>query len=70
VICIAHRLQTVAYYDKILVMDRGEVAEFEEPYLLMQKDGSIFKSMCVSSGAFDDLFLLAKDAFELRVHSK
>ncbi len=66
VICIAHRLQTVAFYDKILVMDKGSAAEFDVPYKLMTRDDSIFRGMCVSSGSFENLFLVAKTSFEQR----
>ena len=37
VLCIAHRLQTVAYYDIIVVMDKGKVVECEKPNTLLQK---------------------------------
>ncbi|OCF37123.1 hypothetical protein I316_01029 [Kwoniella heveanensis BCC8398] len=45
-ISIAHRLQTVAYYDRILVMDSGKVAEFDTPLALFEQPGSIFRSLC------------------------
>jgi len=35
IICIAHRLHTIAYYDSVLVMDAGRVVEFGDPYELM-----------------------------------
>ena len=38
VICIAHRLHTVAYYDRVLVMDRGQVAEYDSPLALLQRE--------------------------------
>lgn len=31
VITVAHRLATVVYYDKVLVMDRGEIKEYDAP---------------------------------------
>lgn len=35
---IAHRLETaVTYADKILVMDKGEVAEFDKPLNLLTR---------------------------------
>ncbi|KAF6760644.1 cadmium ion transporter [Ephemerocybe angulata] len=48
-LCIAHRLNTVAYYDRILVMDRGEVAEFDTVLNLFDNEGSIFRSLCNES---------------------
>lgn len=45
---IAHRLRTVIGWDKILVMDAGEVAEFASPLELWDARG-IFRSMCEQS---------------------
>ncbi|KAG8848280.1 hypothetical protein FRB96_001253 [Tulasnella sp. 330] len=51
---IAHRLNTVAYHDRILVMDDGRVAEFDEPLVLFDRGrgfgGSIFRSLCDEAG--------------------
>lgn len=64
VICIAHRLHTVAFYDRILVMNKGQVAEYDAPYALLQQKESIFRGMCESSGAFEELVALAKEFFD------
>ncbi|KAJ7148941.1 multidrug resistance-associated ABC transporter [Mycena crocata] len=45
-LCIAHRLNTIAYYDRILVMDQGQVAEFDTVLNLYDKEDSIFRSLC------------------------
>ncbi|KAJ7320835.1 multidrug resistance-associated ABC transporter [Mycena albidolilacea] len=45
-LCIAHRLNTIAYYDRIVVMDQGEVAEFDTVLGLYDKEDSIFRSLC------------------------
>ncbi|KAJ7284389.1 multidrug resistance-associated ABC transporter [Mycena rebaudengoi] len=45
-LCIAHRLNTIAYYDRILVMDEGKVAEFDTVLNLFDKEDSIFRSLC------------------------
>ncbi|KAF5360291.1 hypothetical protein D9758_009169 [Tetrapyrgos nigripes] len=45
-ICIAHRLNTIAYYDRIIVMDAGRVAEFDTVLNLYDKEDSIFRSLC------------------------
>jgi ABC-type multidrug transport system fused ATPase/permease subunit len=66
VICIAHRLHTIAYYDNVLVMDQGRVAECARPFELMQQDDSIFRQMCVTSGDFDELYASASDAYQQR----
>ncbi|TYJ52286.1 hypothetical protein B9479_007101 [Cryptococcus floricola] len=49
ILSIAHRLQTVAYYDRILVMDAGKVAELDTPLHLFDQPGSIFRSLCDKS---------------------
>eukprot|EP00796_Vickermania_ingenoplastis_P006509 gene6509-4688_t len=51
VITIAHRLHTVANYDKIIVMDQGVVAETGTPRELVSNRQSIFRSMVEALGA-------------------
>lgn len=65
-ITIAHRLQTIVDYDKVLVLDKGCVVEYGHPHELMKKDGrdAVFKSMCEMSGDFDLLQKAAKKAWE------
>ncbi|KAJ2916152.1 hypothetical protein MD484_g4261, partial [Candolleomyces efflorescens] len=45
-LCIAHRLNTIAYYDRVMVMDEGRVAEFDTVLNLFDKEDSIFRSLC------------------------
>eukprot|EP00092_Neocalanus_flemingeri_P004166 GFUD01004481.1.p1 GENE.GFUD01004481.1~~GFUD01004481.1.p1 ORF type:complete len:1636 (+),score=378.79 GFUD01004481.1:74-4981(+) len=50
IITIAHRLNTVLDYDRILVLKDGSIAELDSPKNLMQKEGSIFRGMCQDAG--------------------
>ncbi|KAL2917185.1 Transporter of the ATP-binding cassette (ABC) [Polyrhizophydium stewartii] len=54
VLTVAHRLKTVIDYDRVLVMDAGQVAEIGSPYELIQKNG-IFAGMCRESGDYEML---------------
>nr|XP_009681743.1 PREDICTED: multidrug resistance-associated protein 1 isoform X3 [Struthio camelus australis] len=49
VLTIAHRLNTIMDYTRVLVLDRGEVVECGSPENLLQKKG-IFYSMAKDSG--------------------
>lgn len=42
VLTIAHRLNTIADSDKILVMDDGRVGEFDRPSVLRKNKNSIY----------------------------
>ncbi|EJD07137.1 ABC protein [Fomitiporia mediterranea MF3/22] len=48
-LCIAHRLRTILSYDRILVLDAGEVAEFDTPANLYRMENGIFRGMCQRS---------------------
>lgn len=44
VLTVAHRLNTVMDSDKVLVMDAGEMVEFDHPHnLLANKTGFLYK---------------------------
>lgn len=67
VLCVAHRLHTIAYYDEIIVMDKGTVVEFADPYTLINTENSIFRNMCKTSGDFEELYELAEQAYKERM---
>ena len=43
IITIAHRINTILDSDRILVLDHGEVAEFDAPSALVQKRGLFYE---------------------------
>ncbi|KAF2820855.1 P-loop containing nucleoside triphosphate hydrolase protein [Ophiobolus disseminans] len=59
VLCIAHRLRTVLWYDRICVMDTGQVAELDTPLGLYQKQDSIFREMCLKVGITEEQIINA-----------
>ncbi|OCL14508.1 hypothetical protein AOQ84DRAFT_384660 [Glonium stellatum] len=65
-ITIAHRLQTIIDYDKVLVLDKGEVVEFGDPWDLVRKEDGVFRGMCETSGELEALENEAKKAWEGR----
>ncbi|XP_035217642.1 multidrug resistance-associated protein 4-like isoform X2 [Stegodyphus dumicola] len=50
VLTIAHRLHTIMDSDRVLVLDAGEVKEFDEPYTLLQNRNSLFSHMVQMTG--------------------
>ena len=50
IITIAHRLNTIIDYDKILVLHEGRVVEYDSPKNLMKNKSSLFYSMLQNSG--------------------
>lgn len=64
IITIAHRLQTIVDYDKVLVLDKGSVVEFGHPWDLMKNTDGQFKSMCEMSGDWDVLEKAARKAWK------
>ncbi|KAG6842469.1 hypothetical protein C0991_007599 [Blastosporella zonata] len=49
VLTIAHRLKTILDYDRVLVLDMGEIVEFGVPKELMGVTGGAFREMCRQS---------------------
>ncbi|BFZ09598.1 hypothetical protein BsWGS_12637 [Bradybaena similaris] len=50
ILTIAHRLHTVLDYHRILVLDKGEVREFDSPQVLLKNPTSLFYSMAEAAG--------------------
>jgi ABC-type multidrug transport system fused ATPase/permease subunit len=45
VAAIAHRLATIIDYDKVVVLDKGELQQFGPPATLLKDTGGIFYSL-------------------------
>lgn len=50
ILTIAHRLNTIIDSDKVIVLDKGMVVEFESPDLLLQDKTSMFYGMAKDAG--------------------
>ncbi|KAJ1679896.1 hypothetical protein EV182_001106 [Spiromyces aspiralis] len=61
-LCIAHRLRTIMDYDRVLVLDKGEIVEFDTPWNLLTKYGEdgLFYQLCQRSHEYDKLYEIAK----------
>ncbi|ODV97947.1 hypothetical protein PACTADRAFT_47775 [Pachysolen tannophilus NRRL Y-2460] len=57
ILCIAHRLKTILDYDKILVLDKGAVREFDTPWNLFNLNGGIFQEACQKSNIVEEDFM-------------
>lgn len=49
ILCIAHRLQTIINYDKVIVMEAGQAKEVGHPKALFKDSTSTFHAMCMES---------------------
>ena len=70
VITIAHRLNTIMDSDKVLVVDAGEIVEFDHPFKLIQRPDGCFKSLLDQTGSSTAVILMniakeVKNKFEL-----
>ncbi|KAG8168019.1 hypothetical protein KVR01_003708 [Diaporthe batatas] len=61
VITIAHRLLTIAEYDRVLVLDEGRIVEQGTVRQLLEQKGTgnIFRTLCEESGDMDAIKALA-----------
>jgi len=47
---IAHRLRTIINYDRVMVLNQGQIEECANPYTLWKRKGSAFREICDKSG--------------------
>ncbi|KAI8806740.1 P-loop containing nucleoside triphosphate hydrolase protein [Cladochytrium replicatum] len=50
VISIAHRLNTIAGFDRVMVLDGGNLIEFDSPHNLLQNPDSLFTGLVEATG--------------------
>ncbi|KAJ3028172.1 UNVERIFIED_CONTAM: hypothetical protein HDU68_002318 [Siphonaria sp. JEL0065] len=50
VLTIAHRLNTIMDYDRVMVLDKGELTEFDSPRNLLANEGSMFSALVAQTG--------------------
>eukprot|EP00128_Syssomonas_multiformis_P004960 Colp12_sorted_trinity150504_noHs@10441 len=50
VITVAHRLNTIMDYDRVLVLSEGQLVEYAEPFVLLQDPNSAFYKLVEETG--------------------
>jgi ABC-type multidrug transport system fused ATPase/permease subunit len=50
IITVAHRLNTIMDSDRVVVLDKGEVVEFDTPANLLKKSNGIFQGLVKQAG--------------------
>lgn len=54
VFLIAHRLQSILDCHKVMVMENGEIMEFEDPLVLLEDEKSMFAQMIKNAGLYEN----------------
>lgn len=57
IITIAHRINTIIDSDRVVVLDKGEIVEFDTPAALMLRRG-VFYSLVKEAGLADNLITM------------
>ncbi|KAL3428844.1 hypothetical protein BDV09DRAFT_190632 [Aspergillus tetrazonus] len=52
ILSVLHRLRYIHHYDKVAVLDAGRLVEFDEPGVLLKREGSRFREL-YRSGEYD-----------------
>ncbi|KAH8829370.1 multidrug resistance-associated ABC transporter [Flagelloscypha sp. PMI_526] len=50
ILTIAHRLRTVIDYDRVMLLDQGQIVEFDKPSTLLKDSNSRFYNLCKATG--------------------
>jgi ATP-binding cassette, subfamily C (CFTR/MRP), member 1 len=50
IITVAHRLNTIMDSDRVVVLDKGEVVEYDSPAELLKQDGGVFQGLVRQAG--------------------
>ncbi|XP_023231179.1 multidrug resistance-associated protein 4-like [Centruroides sculpturatus] len=68
VLTIAHRLNTIIDSDRVLVLDAGEIQEFDKPHVLLNNVRGIFYNLVMKTGrtSMKQLCEIAKDEYFLK----
>ncbi|XP_071088769.1 ATP-binding cassette sub-family C member 4-like [Haliotis cracherodii] len=68
VLTIAHRLHTVMDYDRVIVLDEGEMKEYDTPYTLLKNEDGFLYQLVSQMGTEhkQELLAIAKRAFKSR----
>lgn len=52
---MAHKLDTILDFDKVVVMNKGQLVEYGRPHQLLERQGSWFKSLYEEVGMREDV---------------
>ena len=69
ILTVAHRLKTIIDYDKVLVLGKGRVLEYDSPHALLSRKYSVFYELCEQSGELELLKSMAADHARLSSHA-
>ncbi|KAG2008561.1 ATP-binding cassette transporter [Coprinopsis cinerea AmutBmut pab1-1] len=61
ILTIAHRLRTVIDYDRVMLLDQGQIVEFDKPATLLNDPDSKFYALCKATGK-EEFAMLTKMA--------
>ncbi|XP_034942392.1 probable multidrug resistance-associated protein lethal(2)03659 isoform X1 [Chelonus insularis] len=72
VLTVAHRLNTIMDSDKVLVMEKGRMVEFDHPYILLKNDFGHFTSLVKETGRAmtEQLTRIAKQAYDYKQNER